>query len=271
MAKSRYSGRQAMEVPVKTLPGIFLLALLVPLEAQQAQAPVGIMQDGGVSQVLQSIYIPPLLNAPFTAIVHTQWIRTLPEGGTFTLVNQRRIARDSHGRIYEERWLLVPKDGKTQSQMNVIQAADPNAHTLYNCFLLQQPHRCTLETFAETATEVYKPATRPTGLLPHNAGFSAHTDLGVQSIEGIDTTGMRESITYNEGVYGNDRPFSVTREFWFAASLGINLLSEITNPSFGKQVFTVTDINLSEPDAKLFEPPEGFEVVDHRKTASPQQ
>lgn len=226
------------------------------------------MQDGGVSEVLQSIYIPTLLSAPFTATVRTEWIRTLPEGGSMTLVNQRRIARDSQGRIYEERWLLVPKNGKVASQMNVIQIADPSDHTLYNCFTLKEPHRCTLETLNETTTAVYKPGIQPTGPLPNNAGYGVHEDLGIRDIEGIETHGTRDTTTINEGVFGNDRPFSMTREFWHSDKLGINLVSELTDPRIGKQVFTVTDVSFSEPDPKLFELPEGFEVVDRRKAAT---
>jgi hypothetical protein len=64
------------------------------------------------------------------------------------------------GRIYEERWLLVPRGGNVQSEMNVIQMADPEAHTLYNCFTLQKPHRCMLLTFAETPQMQYKPNVR---------------------------------------------------------------------------------------------------------------
>jgi hypothetical protein len=33
----------------------------------------------------------------------------------------------------------------------------------------------------------------------------------------------------------------------------------------GKQVFTLSDVLLSEPDPSLFDLPDGFEVVDHRK------
>ena len=80
-----------------------------------------VMRDGGVNEVLQSIYIPPLLNAPFTATVHTEWTRPMMGGGTYTFVNKRQVARDSHGRIYEERWLLAPKSGNIESKMNVIQ------------------------------------------------------------------------------------------------------------------------------------------------------
>jgi hypothetical protein len=261
-----------MEVPVRALSGVFLVALLVPaLEVQPAHAQAAGSRDGGASEVLQSIYIPPLLNAPFMATVHTQWIKPLPEGGTFTLVNERRIARDSRGRIYEERWLLVPKDGAIKSRMNVIQIADPNGHTLYNCFTLKQPRRCTLETFAEPAMAAYNPKAVAAGPMPGNAGFRTHEELGTRTLAGVETAGTKDTSTINAGVYGNDRPFLVTREFWFAASLGINILSEVTDPSFGKEIFTVTDVSLSEPDPSLYELPEGFEVTDHRKTAPPQE
>lgn len=266
---------------MRVLTCLALVAIIsAAIEAQQPQPaaenpsdqqPVPVMMhDGGVTQVLQSIYIPPIQNAAFTAIVHTEWVRPLPEAGTFTVTNQRQVARDSQGRIYEERWLLVPKGGKVQSQMNVIQIGDPVAHTLYNCYLLRKPHVCTLERFAEGLTTSYRPASGQSGPLPDGSGFRTHEDLGIANIAGVETAGTRNTITYNEGVIGNDKPFNVTREFWFAASLGIDLRSEVTNPSFGKQVFTVSDVNMAEPDPKLFQIPDGFEVVDKRKPTLPQ-
>ncbi len=223
------------------------------------------MHDGGVRQTLESIYIPPIPNAPFSAIVHTQWIRSLPEGGTITLVNQRLVARDSEGRIYEERWLLVPKDGKVTSQMNAIQIADPVAHTLYNCFTLQTPRRCQLLDYRGTTTAVYRPPVGQSGPLPNGSGFRTHEELGNQDLAGIETVGSRDTTTINQGVLGNDRAYSTMREFWYAASLGINIRSELTNPSFGRQIFTLTDVSTSEPDPKLFKLPEGFTVADRRR------
>jgi hypothetical protein len=222
-------------------------------------------RDGGVSEVLQSIYIPPLLNAPFSAIVHTEWTRPMSGGGNFTFVNQRQVARDSHGRIYEERWLLAPKGSEDKSRMNVIQIADPNAHTLYNCFTLQTPHRCVLEKFAEAAVKSYKPAVSQSGPLPNNTGARVHEDLGTRTISGIETVGTRDTSNLDAGIMGSDQPFSTWREFWQAPRIGVNLYSEVADPSVGKQVFTLTEVSLAEPDPKLFELPEGFEVVDRRK------
>lgn len=269
---------------MKALPGFLLLAFSLPLlsaqppvapnqvqDQEQSGIPAVTMHDGGVDQVLQSIYVPPIPNAPFTAIVHTEWIRSLSDGGTFTVVNQRQIARDSTGRLYEERWLLVPKGGKVQSQMNVIQIADPSAHTLCNCFLLRKPRQCVVEDYRGSATAVYRSQQGQSGPLPNGDGFRIHENLGIQDIAGIATEGTRDTTTINQGVFGNDRPYNMIRESWFASSLGVNLKSEITNPSFGKEVFTLTDVSQSAPDPKLFEIPAGFEIVDRRKAPPPVQ
>ena len=219
--------------------------------------------DGGVTETLQSIYIPPLVRAPFSATVHTEWVREIPGGGTYTSVNQRHVARDGRGRIYEERWLLVPKDSGVESKMNVIQIADPNLHTLYNCFVFER--RCMLLKFAEPAMTSYEPPVAPTGPLGNNKGFVTHLDLGIRTIAGLDTHGTRETTTLLPGTFGNDRPFVTTREFWTAPQIGVNLLSIVDGPRMGKQTFTLSDVSLNEPDPQLFELPEGYQVVDRRR------
>ena len=269
-----------MEVPLQTNPGhpqaalscALLAAFLIqPLIAQETQPPVVEMRDGGVNQVLQSIYIPVLLNAPFTAIVHTEWARPMPGGGNVILANRRRVARDSEGRIYEERWALVPKDSGTESYMNLIQIADPAAHTLYNCDMFEKPHRCFLQDYEGTAAAVYVPATGTTGPLPNNAGSRTHEDLGVRYFEGLDCTGSRDVTTYVKGVFGNDRPVTATREFWHSDRIGINLISHLSGPDVGEQSFKVTDVNLAEPNPALFQLPKGSIVIDRRLSAQPAQ
>ncbi|MGB7845951.1 MAG: hypothetical protein WBL63_10075 [Candidatus Acidiferrum sp.] len=227
------------------------------------------VQDGGVTETLQSIVIPPKAGAPFTLTLQTEWVKILYDGGTITSVNQRRIARDSKGRIYQERWFLVPKNGKADSQMTTIQISDPSAHTLYNCFMLEEPKQCVLTQYTASTSDVYKEASPPPGDLKGGQGTALHEDLGKQSIDGIETTGTKDSMIYNPGVFGNDRKVAVEREFWYSAELGLNLLSIRSDPRIGKQTFRATNVILSEPDAKLFELPEGFEVQDRRPPSTP--
>lgn len=217
--------------------------------------------DGGVTETLQSIYIPPLVGAPFTATIHTEWVRPLPGGGSITVVNERHVARDGRGRIYEERWLLVPKDTGVKSQMNVIQIADPNRHTLYNCFVFER--RCTL--LAEPAMSTFHPPVIPPGPIGENKGYATQLDLGARSIAGMETTGTRETTTLLPGTFGNDRPLVTTREFWQAAQIGVNVLSTLDDPRIGRQTFTLSDISLNEPDPQLFRLPQGYEILDRRR------
>ena len=98
--------------------------------------------DGGNREVLESIVIPPIPNAPFFATLATEAVKYSADGATMTFVNERHIGRDRRGRIYEERWLLVPKGSGIKSEMNWIQIADAKEHTLYNCS--PQRHVCEL-------------------------------------------------------------------------------------------------------------------------------
>ena len=228
-------------------------------------------EDGGAhGGVLESIVIPPKVNAPFTLLLQTEWVRILPDGGTITTVNQRRIARDTEGRIYQERWFLVPKNGKEESQMTTIQIADSNSHTLYNCFMLDPKKQCVLTIFTPSPNAIFKFQGPPTGPLPGGVGEAIHEDLGTQLVAGVETAGTRDTTIYNAGLFGNDRKMTIEREFWYSPKLGFNLLSKRSDPRIGAQTFTATDLILSEPDPKLFDLPEGFKIVDRRQTAPPQ-
>jgi len=101
-----------------------LLASLACAQQDEPQRPVTAAQDGGVREVMESIVVPPIPNAPFSATLATEWARPTQDGGTITLVNQRQIARDNLGRVYEQRWALVPKGGQVRSIMTWIQIAD---------------------------------------------------------------------------------------------------------------------------------------------------
>ena len=245
------------------------LAVIPVSVSAQEESSLPAPRDGGASEVLQSIYIPPLHDAPFSAIVHTEWVRPMAGGGATTLVNQRRVIRDRDGRLYQERWLLVPKNGKFQSAMNLLQIYDPNQHTGYDCFLLgPQKGHCDLLTYLGL---VRKELPKQTGPLPGNAGFRTHEDLGVRMIEGIETTGTRDITTINAGVMGNDQPMKIVREYWHSNQLGVNLLSILSDPRIGTQTFTLSEIAVTEPDPKYFELPDGFQIVDSRQPEEQQK
>jgi hypothetical protein len=232
----------------------------------QGGPPVVSFSDGGASisgsGPMESLYISPKPGAPFSMKLAAEWSRPLASGGTFTLANERGIVRDSKGRIYQERWILVPKGGDMKSEMNVFQITDPEQHTWYNCWTRKKV--CELMRYDEAATAVYQPRLRLSGPLSDGRGYVQAEDLGAGTVQGLETHGYRETTTFNPGTMGNDREMTAMREFWFSTRLGINLSSIVDNPQTGKQVFTVKELSTSEPDPSYFEIPEGYRVVDRR-------
>lgn len=221
-------------------------------QPQGAQTPVQqfYAEDGGTSEYLESIVIPPKSQAPFTLILDTEWVKSLSDGGTMTLVNKRKIARDSQGRIYQERWLLVPKRVKAPSRITKTQIGDPVKHILYNCFM--DPRRvCTVGTYSASTTAIYKFQGPPTGPMPHDAGSAIHEDLGTRLVAGMETVGTRDTSIFNPGVLGNDQKMTIEREFWYSPRLGFNLLSRRSDPRTGLQTFTATELTTSELDSTV--------------------
>ena len=97
--------------------------------------------------------------------------------------------------------------------------------------------------------------------------YLSREDLGKGEIEGLETIGTRETITTNPGTVGNDREVTLTKEFWYSPKLGVNVLVKRMDPLQGTQVFTVSNISLAEPDARLFVIPAKYKVTDDRASA----
>jgi hypothetical protein len=245
----------------------FLLSLMWTACTVQAQVQVQPptrppqAQDGGTREVLESIAIPPLVNAPFSGTLVTEWTRPMADGGSYTLTNHRRIARDSAGRIYEERWLMVPKGSDIKSHMNFIQIADPINHTLYTCSIFHKT--CDLSAYRAAASAAFEDEPPPP---PGASKDGAHTveNLGTKNLFGLDTIGTRQTTTIPQDTVGNDRPIQIVLEFWHSQRLGFNLESLRSDPRLGTQKFTITELDTVDPDPQLFTVPDGYRVVDQQ-------
>jgi hypothetical protein len=201
---------------------LWLGGLLCMAPVQQAQQPQSYSpsRDGGVREVVEGIVIPPIPHAPFTATLATEAVKYAADGATMTAVNERRIARDEHGRVYEERWYLVPKNGKVKSTMNWIQIADPKRLTLYNCST--EKHICDLLVFDPTnALSALSARRGVSGPLPGGDGNVVWEDLGGRNIAGIDTVGTRETTVTYAG------PWAMTNRSLTSANTGIQKRLEL--------------------------------------------
>lgn len=235
------------------------ILLLTPVFFAQAPQKGPAIPDGGTREVLLSIFIPSLPNAPFAATVNTEWIRALPDGTRITLKNHRLIARDKRGRIFQERRALVPEDGKQESVVTQTEISDPVAHEQYIC-APREHVVCQLEVFHPV--ESASPAIGSTA--QKTPGSPEEESLGTQWIAGMEAVGTREIEVTPKGAIGNDSPILSKREYWYSRQLGLNILSIRDDPRFGTQKFELSDVTLGEPDAKLFAPPEGSKILDLR-------
>jgi hypothetical protein len=245
---------------------VFLIAfavLSIPSAIAQTSEEVRHAPDGGTREMIISIFIPPIPNAPFTATVNTEWTRRFENGATSTIKNHRTVARDSTGRIFQERRYLTPDGDKHQTPITQLEFSDPSSHELYIC--KPAPHVCELHNYFVSTSTV--------SAADSASGFRANDltteDLGHNVISGLDVLGTRETTTIAPGTIGNDRALAAIKEFWYSSQLGINLVVKRSDPRTGTENFRVTDINLAEPDPQLFDPPSDFSVVDARQSAVP--
>jgi hypothetical protein len=73
---------------ISCFSGLVCMAQAAQIQ-QQHSTPT---QDGGVREVLESIVIPPMPHAPFTATLATESTKYTADGASMTYVNERRIA-----------------------------------------------------------------------------------------------------------------------------------------------------------------------------------
>lgn len=86
-------------------------------------------------------------------------------------------------------------------------------------------------------------------------------------IDGLETTGTRESVTLPSDPNSSHTSLEYSKEFWYSKQLGLNLQVTRLDPMHGDQFFSVIDLKLGEPDARLFVLPPPTKVIDMRTPA----
>jgi membrane-associated protease RseP (regulator of RpoE activity) len=86
--------------------------------------------------------------------------------------------------------------------------------------------------------------------------------LGHQTMEGLDTQGMRITATIDTGVIGNDRPIQIVTERWYSSDLQTNVKMTHSDPRNGQETLQLTGISRAEPAPDLFQVPAGYQLVN---------
>jgi hypothetical protein len=239
-------------------PAALFAALFATATLVSAQPPPH-APDGGTRQMITSIVVPPLPSAPFSATVTTEWTRTLEDGARMTLKNHRLIARDAQGRVFQERRLLAPeREGNPITRLTSTEVADPTTHTAAFCSPYE--HVCELHAYT---TPAVPPVATP-GRSPGGGATLTRIELGTQTVNGLELAGTREVTKVNGSVLGTDRPIEIIKEFWYSRRLGLNITTRREDPRNGVESFTIGDINLGDPDPKLFVLPADARIIDRR-------
>jgi TonB family protein len=86
--------------------------------------------------------------------------------------------------------------------------------------------------------------------------------LGTQMVEGIAAEGIRYTDTIPAGAIGNEREINIVRERWYSPELQMVILMKHVDPRYGESTQRLTNIDRNEPDASLFQVPDGYEIKE---------
>lgn len=144
-----------------------------------------------------NIFLTPVPNAPFSAVVDVQRTRIRSDGSVFDLKSIRSMARDGIGRIHNESRTFVPATSADTPEVEHIHLYDPRTRISTELDVRTRTYY--------TQTMNHPPSTVPptvrygspsgTGV-PQN-DFSKEEDLGSQEIEGVLARGMRENSDHS--------------------------------------------------------------------------
>ena len=96
---------------------------------------------------------------------------------------------------------------------------------------------------------------------PEN-GTENTESLGSQTVDGLEATGTRTTVTIPAGAIGNERPIEVVSERWYSPELQVVVSSTHRDPRFGDNAYRLTGIQRAEPDRSLFEVPADYTVKE---------
>lgn len=211
--------------------------------------------------VTAGIFVTPVAGAPFSAEVERDTMQALKDGSRLQRRTVNTIARDSQGRIRNERHEVLASTSTRKPILYSVHLYDPD--TRVSTILNPLSHIATQRTLerppsTEPPSEVWLRKDGPRITNPH----MKVQDLGLSVIEGLDVHGFRTILTVPAEDSGTSRPVVVTSEYWYSEELRIDLLTKHSDPRSGDLTITVKQINPNEPNPELFAIPPDYKLLD---------
>ena len=238
---------------------LFSLSILPTCFYGYSQTPATRMPPDyrGVSVRVGGVFVTPVANAPFSATVDIVSKQKLPDGSFDIRTTVAHIARDSSGRIYNERRALVPSVFKGEPSLLSAHIYDPA--TRMSTFL---------DPFSHLARQSILPQPPPTTagiplLGPHTGGaLTSQSDLGEQTVGKTVLRGTKKVWSVPAAMSGTGQAIDIVDQYWYSPDLSIYLIIQHDDPRTGEQIVAVKDVNRTPPDESLFTVPAHYRVVD---------
>jgi hypothetical protein len=221
--------------------------------------------------------------APYSATITNESVQTLADGTHIVQSSSGSTARDSQGRTRQDAPLPAIGNLSAADAPHLVFLQDPVAGTFYTLNLTDKttwknpmpPGGTSVGTAVTTSTFVMRtvsgpsPADLPPPPMVLQKRIAIEDDaqvntenLGSQTMEGVQVTGVRTTQTIPAGKIGNDRPISIVTEVWTSPELKTIVLSKRNDPRMGEQTFKLTNIQRAEPDPSLFTVPSDFKITE---------
>ena len=199
--------------------------------------------------------------APYSALGTSQTVITLPDGNRIVRQNTIRQWRDSDGRTRAE-YSLSSIGGPTPLEVHttVTVIDDPAARERY----MLQPGAKVAVTMTIVPCRIASPPLEPDVTVgpPRPAHLplkvSAPVRLGERKLDGETVAGSRIEATIPAGAIGNEQPIRMSAEQWYGKDLQVVVEATYQDPRSGETKYKLSDIDRAEPDAKLFQIPDGY-------------
>lgn len=219
-------------------------------------------QYTGVQTRVGGVFVTPIPNIPFSAVVQISSTRVLPDGTSEMRKTENDIARSSQGVIYNEMRRMMPVAFQGRPPLTSSHVYDPE--TRLSTFWEPQSNVARSSVLNARQMQERKPFTVP-------IKGTVDTDLGESTMSGVSVRGLRRTFHIEPAQGGTLKPLTVTDEYWYSEDLHLVMLQKHDDTRTGEQIVAVTGVKRAEPDAQRFTVPKGYRVVDLTPDVPPQE
>jgi len=229
--------------------------------------------------------------APYQAEAVHEFVQTLADGNRIVRRSSSTVARDGDGRTRREQGLAaigpVMAGGGPESKTVFIN--DPVAGVSWilepdqkvarkinrsggDVFFKREPGEKVVVTKEDghTAVQAERIVIRHAEEDARAAGHAftkalpkpESESLGTRTVEGVEATGTRSTVTIPAGEMGNEKPIAIVTERWYSPELKTVVLSRRSDPRMGETTFRLTQLTRGEPERALFEVPADYTVKE---------